>query len=544
MKELYFVNSLEKIFPDEVPGGQLTHISMLRNERYSFQLVVYLPGEETTVRVEPPEELTDCLHFYDVKAIPVHVPAKEKCDDDFLLRGGKPGDYPDLLVPCDGEVHWQGKGWHALWLEIDPGEPLAAGQRELSFAVELPRGKTTLSLELSVVDALLPEQELVCTHWFYCDCLADQYEVPIFSEEHWQLIEKYLRFAVQHGINMILTPLFTPPLDTAIGSERPTVQLVGVTAENYGYSFDFSLLERWIDLCNACGVRYFEMSHLFTQWGAKHAPKIVAKTAEGEKRLFGWETNAAGAEYKHFLKCFAKEMDRFLAEKGVRERCFFHVADEPGFKDFISYRSASRIISECFGEYRSIDALSEYLFYQSGLTKTPIPCIDAIEAFKGRVPELWTYYCSVPAKDNYVNRFLYYPSVRNRALGAALYRYNCKGFLHWGYNFWYTVLSKGRIDPFTDTASGGGFPAGDGFVVYPGKDGQPLPSLRLKVFYDALQDQRALACLESLVGREQALQTLADQWEGFSFRSYPKTGEDLIALREAVNDAIAGAVRK
>ena len=543
MKELYFVHSLEKIFPDEVPGGVLQRISLLRNERYCFQLAVFCSAEETTVRVEPPAELEDCLRFYEVGLIPVHVPAKEKCEDDFLLRGGKVGEYPDLLTPCGPQVHWQGKGWHALWLEIDPKEPLAAGTRELMFTVELPRGKTTLPLTFSVVDALLPEQELICTHWFYCDCLADQYGVPVFSEAHWKIIENYLRFAVKHGINMILTPLFTPPLDTEVGKERPTVQLVGVKAENYGYTFDFSLLDRWIDLCLACGVVYFEMSHLFTQWGAKHAPKIVAQTAGGEQRLFGWQTNAAGAEYKHFLRCFAKELDAFLGKKGVRERCFFHVSDEPGFKDFLNYRQASKMISECFGSYRCIDALSEYIFYQNGLTKTPIPCINAIDAFRGRVPELWTYYCGGPARDNYINRFLYYPSVRNRALGAALYRYDCKGFLHWGYNFWYTVLSTGRVDPFQDTASGGGFPAGDGFVVYPGDDGQPLPSLRLKVFYDALQDERALRLLEQLLGREQALQVLAAQWEGYSFRDYPKTGEDFIALREGINNAIAAAVK-
>ncbi len=34
------------------------------------------------------------------------------------------------------------------------------------------------------------------------------------------------------------------------------------------------------------------------------------------------------------------------------------------------------------------------------------------------------------------------PSQRNRVLGYQLYKYNVKGFLHWGYNFWNTQYSK------------------------------------------------------------------------------------------------------
>ena len=38
--------------------------------------------------------------------------------------------------------------------------------------------------------------------------------------------------ATDHGINMILIPVLTPPLDTAEGGERTTVQLVDITYEN------------------------------------------------------------------------------------------------------------------------------------------------------------------------------------------------------------------------------------------------------------------------------------------------------------------------
>ena len=86
---------------------------------------------------------------------------------------------------------------------------------------------------------------------------------------------------------MLLTPVFTPPLYTAVGGERPTVQLVKVIKENNKYSFDFENFRRYINLCLNCGIEAFEISHFFTQWGAKHAPKIVATVNGKEKQIFG-----------------------------------------------------------------------------------------------------------------------------------------------------------------------------------------------------------------------------------------------------------------
>jgi len=38
------------------------------------------------------------------------------------------------------------------------------------------------------------------------------------------------------------------------------------------YRFDFTKLDKWIDLCETHGIQYLEMAHLFTQWGARCAP--------------------------------------------------------------------------------------------------------------------------------------------------------------------------------------------------------------------------------------------------------------------------------
>lgn len=154
------------------------------------------------------------------------------------------------------------------------------------------------------------------------------------------MIEQYIQTAVKHGMNMILTPLFTPPLDTEIGGDRPTVQLVQVERVGDDYRFTFEKLKRWIALCDRSGVKYFEFSHLFTQWGAKHAPKVVATVDGQEKQLFGWDTDSTDSEYTKFLTLFLHELVSFIKENGLEKRVYFHLSDEPNLADMDTYRAA------------------------------------------------------------------------------------------------------------------------------------------------------------------------------------------------------------
>nr|WP_051253595.1 glycoside hydrolase domain-containing protein [Paenibacillus alginolyticus] len=186
-----------------------------------------------------------------------------------------------------------------------------------------------------------------------------------------------------------------------------------------------------------------------------------------------------------------------------------------------------------------IDALSDYDFYDKGLVEYPIPANNHMEPFlENNVPNLWTYYCCVQYRD-VANRFFVFPSVRNRVLGLQLYKFQIAGFLHWGYNFWYSQYSKKAIDPFRVTDAGQGFPSGDAFLVYPGEQG-PVESLRLEVFYEAIQDLRALELLESQIGRDAVLLLLEECLEKpITFSDYPNDADWLLGKREQINRKIA-----
>lgn len=83
---------------------------------------------------------------------------------------------------------------------------------------------------LQTDDVTLPPQELIRYEWFHSDCLAAYYGVESWSEKHWEIVEAFARNAVRHGINALYTPLWTPPLDTEVGAERPTCQLLEISS--------------------------------------------------------------------------------------------------------------------------------------------------------------------------------------------------------------------------------------------------------------------------------------------------------------------------
>ena len=116
-----------------------------------------------------------------------------------------------------------------------------------------------------------------------------------------------------------------------------------------------------------------------------------------------------------------------------------------------------------------------------------------------------------------------------------LYKYNCTGFLQWGFNFYYSQHSKREINPFEETSAGGAFPSGDAFIVYPGENGKPLSSLRQKVFYDGFQDISALTALENKYSREYALDFIIKNLGDINFRNYPMDNETFLTFREKLN---------
>ncbi|HKJ86165.1 MAG TPA: DUF4091 domain-containing protein [Spirochaetia bacterium] len=543
--------SLAKVFADEpLDAPEVRAGSALANEVYSFQVAWYSDRLMKGIRVRVDSDLAPWITVRAVGLVPSELPWRDEHDADVLRT--TPGLYPDPLYPIDPAEGLTAfpEQWRSLWVTVDLASVPASPQPgvhsvRIVFESELGIELAACEHNLEIVDETLPEQDLIHTEWFHSDCLATYYDLEVFGDEHWRRIAQFIETAARHGVNMILTPIFTPPLDTEVGGERPTVQLVDVTKrlgpDGAVYEFGFTRLERWVELCSAAGIEYFEFSHLFTQWGAAYCPKIVAEVNGETTRIFGWDTPATEGAYGAFLDQFLPAIVAFIRANDLVQRSYFHVSDEPRLEQLEQYRAARELITHHLSGFPIMDALSRYEFYEDGVVDLPIPASNHIEPFiENDVRPLWTYYC-VSQKTDVSNRFFCMPSARNRVLGTQLYKFNVAGFLHWGYNFWYTQYSRRAVNPFITTDAGSAFPSGDAFLVYPGESG-PISSIRLEVLREALQDLRALRLLESRVGREQALALLeAGLEKPITFGEYPRSDDWVLDLRRRVNEAISEA---
>ncbi|MBR6360639.1 MAG: DUF4091 domain-containing protein [Clostridia bacterium] len=520
------ISSLEKVFADKDPFCcERDSYSMFRNERLSFQ-IAFCTDEDTAVTAAPGEKYAPYLTVFTVRDVPVVCAAGDDSDDFFISK--EPGDYPDILSPGNSIEAKAGR-WYSFWFEFSPAD--MTGEQSIDISIN----GNVKTLKVNIINAFLPKQELIYTNWFHCDAICDYYGTEFFSDRYIEILKNFIKTASEHGMNCILTPLFTPALDTQVGGERTTTQLVGVKISGDSWEFDLSKLKQWVDICLENGIEYFEMSHFFTQWGAEHSPKIIATDESGmEKRIFGWETETHSDEYNRFLSEFSVCLKEFIEENGLHDRVFFHISDEPGSDQLETYMYRASLIKNIFAGYPVIDALSDYEFYKNGAVDIPIPSETHIEDFVGRVEHFWTYYCCGQRNRNVPNRFIAMPSLRNRVFGVLAAKYNVEGFLQWGYNFYNSVLSVEKINPYESTDALGGFPAGDAFVVYPGEGGECICSLRLKVLRDSFQDYRALKYLESLAGKEKS-----DELTGeITFKNYPHEADWLLDLRESINMSI------
>ena len=328
MPTMRILPASEKCFADESIESKelLSSISMLRNEPLSFQLATILHDPRTTsrtasLRIDSP--LSPYLRIWRIEQVPVKLAAyADNTDPDYLRK--EPGLYPDLMIPYEQrpKLLFCSRELRSYYVTVHCAEGLKAGVYPITMqALDGEELLCSATLEVEVIDAMLPERDLIYTCWFHSDCLASYYRCEVFSEEYWRIVGNFIEAAVEDGQNMLLTPVFTPPLDTAVGHERLTVQLVDVTVEQDGsYTFGFDRFDRWVDLALSKGIRYIEISHLYTQWGCAHAPKIIAATPEGERRIWGWDTDAHGLPYQTFLRAFLKVLLVHASELGISDR--------------------------------------------------------------------------------------------------------------------------------------------------------------------------------------------------------------------------------
>jgi hypothetical protein len=175
---------------------------------------------------------------------------------------------------------------------------------------------------------------------------------------------------------------------------------------------------------------------------------------------------------------------------------------------------------------------------------------------------LWSYVCLAP-QGQYPNRFLDYPSIRNRIIFWLSWTLGLKGFLHWGYAFWIrwqVVPVNVPVSPWLDATGASIYcadrtplPAGDPHIVYPGRN-RVCSSIRWEVIRKGMEDFEYLYLLEQAVagagkkGRSRALSAARKLLERVKAEIAPdplnhtRSDQVLLGSRDEVGQLLAALV--
>lgn len=518
--KLVTVNHLSKVMPDRSGVMEESYGNLYRGQVSSFQLVIETDEIIIDGRLLIKSDFKNIL-VQRVGYVPSSLPVREGHDD--YIISDKMGLYPDSLLEVDlKKLRLAPKVPNVFFISVFGDSTLRDGKYPLEISLYNKDKKLSeIDYQLNLITLELEPSDIIYTNWVHYDSISLIHQEEVFTERYYRILEKYLSLAIKNGMNMLLIPLFTPPLDTYVGGERLTTQLLEIEYSGNEYYFDFGKLKYFLDFSRKLGIKYFEFPPFFTQWGAEYAPKFIVEVDNKPVKKFGWDTYSLSAEYVSFLKQLLPKLKEFLMKEGIAEKCYFHISDE---SDKLSehYQECRELLESNLNGFKFADTVTKFKNNNNNSFYNILSISEAEIALEnGHYPE-GIYYCWCDYKNYVSNRFFSMPLERVAVIWLQLYLNNAKIFLHWGYNFYNDFLSYNYINPYFTTDAGGVFPSGDAYIVYPNINKEGVnSSIRLEALGYGLRLYQMLKTLEKQTSKNYVKEFLLNQ--GLKgYQEYPR----------------------
>ena len=358
----------------------------------------------------------------------------------------------------------------------------------------------SVTAKIRVYDFVLPskkENGFFLDLWQHNCNIARQYEVEAWSDEHFAILENYIKSLGEVGVKTATVIASDTPwsgqwchLEQRASANLYEYSIISTVKEkDGGYSYDYSAMQRYIDLCNKYGVDgEISVYGLVNVWcdGLGGFDPIAKDHADGIKlRYF----DHSDKKYKYMDKgedidAYIKALLKYFEDTNQMEKVRL-VADEP--HDTEAYRKITNHLKELAPNLKIKAALnhSEFIKEFGDVVTDFVPSLrslskefDMIKEYQKTMKDsrfTW-YVCNNPHQPNAMLRN---DLCETLFLGVLTSYWQLEGFLRWNYTVW-TDEPRKSIAYFN-------WPAGDLCFVYPGKNGKPLYSLRLKALCRAIE---------------------------------------------------------
>lgn len=356
-----------------------------------------------------------------------------------------------------------------------------------------------------------------------------QYGVPMYSPGWWRVIRNIARNMAAHRNNVIYADF------QALLIPRTKIDAAG------NYHFDWSIFDRFIQtFIDAGALGSIYTPHLLEP-NASGTPNLeILKNVNGTiQRVLATPDTA---ETNAYLDTLLPALRAHLDERGWTKRFIMSAVDEP------SKAGETQAANWFYTKYRQYFPEGNYSTNEAHNHQSPgidpnlttvTPVVNLYEHNIGYYQDrrisgnqLWLYTAIGPQGEQ-MNRFISYHLDKTRLLPWLAWKVGAKGYLHWGWNYWYDSQQPPytKIDTFTAKQTG------DNYLVRP--DVQRLDvydSLRSEAQLDGIEDYELLSQLaerDPLGAREISQRLINDT------RSYTREGSKVVAGHKAQLEALS-----
>ena len=213
MKDLIVkkISCLEKVMLNKEPSSEGVSEKMVafKGETVSFQIAYYWEGlQKQWGQVEIISPVSDCIKVRAVDVVPCEYPCNLRKDEDYLTT--EPGLYPDLLTDISSFGFPMICGqWRSLWIDFEAGKEINSGEYPIVIRLRKEDEYVDVEMTYEVLNVELPELHIPHTEWFHSDCLANYYNIEVFSEKYWEIVENFVQTAVKRNCNMLFLRLIS-----------------------------------------------------------------------------------------------------------------------------------------------------------------------------------------------------------------------------------------------------------------------------------------------------------------------------------------------
>ena len=404
--------------------------------------------------------------------------------------------YPD---PIRENQHWNVERdlTQPMWVTVNVPHSAKAGNYKAKFTVKGKLDNRDFNLqkelEIKVYPIVLEEPDLWITNHFSTSernmkIQTEGKDVKSYTEEFWELVKEIAIKQKECYSNVIMIN----PLDD-----------VHFTEENGKYSFDYTNFDKMVSIFYEAGaLKMLEGGHIAGRcgnWVSQFEPYIMKKVDGKMQRV---QMNLSNPETQNFYKQFIPDLYAHIKSKFPNVLYAQHIADEPIDCNIKSYVEIAKFIKSLCPEIKILEACHTH-----NLENTVDVWVPQLNFFRSgykfyqeRIAagdDVWFYICLGP-QGQYVNRFIEQPMLKSRLVYWLNFKYNSRGYLHWGFNRW--EVKKSDDNPYAETSEintegGNVLPGGDAWMVYPNK-GKLNSSLRFEAMRDGVTDYTLLRMLE------------------------------------------------